>query len=407
MLAFSGGGTRAAALAYGVLLELRDTPIEIGGQPGRLLDEVDLITSVSGGSFTSAYYALFGERTFEDFEKRFLKRNVQGQLIQELLNPANWFLLASTFFNRTELAIRYYDSEIFSGATFADLERPGAPFLHINATDLAIGGRFTFIQSQFDLLCSDLSRLDVARAVAASSAVPVLFPPVTLRNFSGSCDYRPPRWIDAALADRRHSPRRYYYAHDLSSYLDASRRGYIHLLDGGLVDNIGVRGPLENVMLVGGRHQRVDLIGGRPRHLVFIVVNAQTAPDHGLDLSAVSPSLASIINSVSDVQIRRYNIETLALLEATLSSWEAKAPLDPDGNPIRAHLVELSFENLEDPEQRYYFNNIATSFVLSDRSIDRLRDVGRALLRESPDFQELLKDLREPDGAAESEGPTP
>lgn len=65
MLAFSGGGTRAEALAYGVLEELRDTEVLIDGKPRRLLDEIDLISSVSGGSFTSAYYGLHGDRIFE------------------------------------------------------------------------------------------------------------------------------------------------------------------------------------------------------------------------------------------------------------------------------------------------------------------------------------------------------
>src|SRR5882724_8563328 len=57
-LAFSGGGTRAAALAYGVLEELARTQIIWEGQHRRLLDEVDYISAVSGGSFTAAYYAL-------------------------------------------------------------------------------------------------------------------------------------------------------------------------------------------------------------------------------------------------------------------------------------------------------------------------------------------------------------
>lgn len=56
VLAFSGGGTRAAALAYGVLEALRDTRITLDGESQRLLDEVDLISSVSGGSFTAAYF---------------------------------------------------------------------------------------------------------------------------------------------------------------------------------------------------------------------------------------------------------------------------------------------------------------------------------------------------------------
>ena len=89
ILAFSGGGTRAAALSYGVLEELRDTTVVIDGKPLRLLDEVDLITSVSGGSFTSAYYGLFGDRIFEDYEERFLRRDFERLLLVELLRPAS------------------------------------------------------------------------------------------------------------------------------------------------------------------------------------------------------------------------------------------------------------------------------------------------------------------------------
>ena len=93
LLAFSGGGTRAAALSYGVLEELRRTHISVGGQPEpdrSFLDEVDMVTGVSGGSFTALAYALYGERLFTEFEPRFLKRDVQGELIARALNPRNW-----------------------------------------------------------------------------------------------------------------------------------------------------------------------------------------------------------------------------------------------------------------------------------------------------------------------------
>jgi NTE family protein len=163
LLAFSGGGTRAAALSYGVLQELRDTVVEIDGTPVRLLDEVDIITSVSGGSFTAAYYGLHGDGIFETFEDRFLRRDVQTRLVLSLLHPINWFRLAVTGLDRTELAIRYYDDEIFDHATFARLLERRGPLLQINATDLAAGRHFTFYQPQLDLLCSDLSSFPVAR----------------------------------------------------------------------------------------------------------------------------------------------------------------------------------------------------------------------------------------------------
>lgn len=60
MLAFSGGGTRAAALSYGILKELARTPVSLWEAQPRILDEVDIISSVSGGSFAAAYYAHWG-----------------------------------------------------------------------------------------------------------------------------------------------------------------------------------------------------------------------------------------------------------------------------------------------------------------------------------------------------------
>ena len=80
VLSFSGGGTRAAAFSYGVLEELRRTEVVVDGQHRRLIDEVDTITGVSGGSFTALAYALYGDRLFSEYEERFLKRNVQGAL---------------------------------------------------------------------------------------------------------------------------------------------------------------------------------------------------------------------------------------------------------------------------------------------------------------------------------------
>ena len=116
-LAFSGGGTRAAALSYGVLEELRRTPIMVKGHQHSMLDEVNLIAGVSGGSFTALADALYGERRFKEYQERFLKRNVPGELFQRILNPANWPRLARDGYGRSELAADYYDEILFGGAT--------------------------------------------------------------------------------------------------------------------------------------------------------------------------------------------------------------------------------------------------------------------------------------------------
>src|SRR6476660_7260858 len=96
ILALSGGGTRAAAFSYGVLEFLRRTEIVVpNGQKFRLLDSIDVITGVSGGSFTALAYGLYGEKLFDDYEQRFLKRNVQAELLKRIANPLNWGALWS------------------------------------------------------------------------------------------------------------------------------------------------------------------------------------------------------------------------------------------------------------------------------------------------------------------------
>ena len=206
LLAFSGGGTRAAALSYGVLEELRRTPIVVKGHQHPLLDEVDLIAGVSGGSFTALAYALYGERLFDEYQQRFLKRNVQGELIQRVLNPANWPRLARDGYGRSELAADYYDEILFGGATFSDLLPLQTPVVVVTGTDLSTGARFEFSQDTFDLLCSDLGSVRLARAAATSSAVPVLLSPVTYRNYGGKCDATLPIWV-RDVANREHAAR--------------------------------------------------------------------------------------------------------------------------------------------------------------------------------------------------------
>jgi len=391
-LAFSGGGTRAAALAYGALLELRDTLITVRGERKRLLDEVDTITSVSGGSFTAAYYGLHGDGIFADFEQRFLKRNVERDLLLRMLLPHNWIRLILPFYDRSELAITYYDQKIFDGARFSDLAAAGGPYIQINSTDLTAGARFPFVQPQFDLICSDLSPLEVARAVTASSAVPVAFAPIVLKNFAGSCGYEKPAWLEESLASREQYPRRYHVALEMNAYLDREAHRYLHLVDGGIADNLGVRGPLDNIILEGGLWERLeDLAADRPRHVVFIVVNAATEPDHSFALVPKPPSLAAMIGSITDTQLHRYNYETMDLLHEKLGDWAKNLP--PGGAAMKTHLVEVAEYAIDDPEEREFFNGVPTTLALDEETVDRLIALGRRLLRESEVFQNLVTEL--------------
>jgi NTE family protein len=389
-LTFSGGGTRAAALAYGVMQELRDTQVMVEGESTRLLDEVDVISSVSGGSFTSAYYGLHGDGMFDTFEDVFLRKDIEGKLVKQVLNPIHWFGRKG----RTQRAIEYYQKEIFHDATYADMLKPGRPMIVINASDLAYGVRFSFIQEYFDLLCSDLLTYPVANAVTASSAVPVVFNPVVVENYS-DCSGVDISWL-GEVRNRAETARDIELASlavDLESYSDKSQRKFIHFVDGGITDNMGLRATYDVVTAAGGPEV---FIGKRdlkkPDKMIIISIDASTEPVQDMDVSNKEPSIAHSIGAVTGVQLHRYNIATLELVETAFNEWAED--LSTPEKTVHPYFIELSFEELDQPDTRAYFNKIPTSFKLSDEQVDRLIAVGRQLLHEHPDFQRLLADFK-------------
>ncbi|NTU48895.1 MAG: patatin-like phospholipase family protein, partial [Syntrophobacteraceae bacterium] len=317
LLSFSGGGTRAAAFSYGVLETFRDTAVTIRGRQRRLLDEVDWISGVSGGSFTAAYYGLFRDRTFEDFESRFLKKNIQGELVRAtLFNLANWGKLSSAYYNRSDLAADYYNKHVFEGKTFGDLLARKEPMIVINATDMVHGTRVSFIQDAFDLICSDLSTFPVARACAASSAVPMVLSPISLRNYAGRCGFHMPEALAEAMKPPRDvANRRLDLANNMLPFLDSKKKPYIHLVDGGVADNLGLRAALERVSLMGSPWETMKYAKMENVHkVVFVVVNAETETDDKWDRREKIPPFGAMLSSYSSIAIERYNMETVALL---------------------------------------------------------------------------------------------
>jgi len=407
-LTFSGGGTRAAAFSYGVLEALADTEILKKGESRRLLDEVDTISSVSGGSFTAGYYGLFGDRIFQDFESRFLKKNVQGELLARVFNPVNMVRLLSPYFDRSDLAAEYYDRHIFDGGTIAGIAARKGPMIIINATDMTYGVRVGFTQDMFDVICSDLTNFPVGRAVAASSAVPVVLSPLTVRNYAGSCKYTLPEPIARVLNENEIAERRSYLVNNnIKPYLDSEKKPYLHLIDGGVADNLGLRAIVDRVVFRGDFWKTIRNTHHENVHkVVFIVVNAETQPDSKLDTMESPPAFAAMLESYSTIAIERYNVETIALLKENLKEWTGQVrsqrclgktvstESDACGD-IQFYMVEVKFDSLKDEMERWYFKRLSTSFSLDPGDVDKLRAAARRILAESGEFQRLLRDLRQ------------
>ena len=397
ILTLSGGGTRAAALAYGTMEALRDVKLRMGGRSRRLLDEVDVINAVSGGSIVAAYYAVHREGLFRDFEAKFLKRDVERQLRAELL--ANLPRLAHSQFSRGEVLADYFDRELFGGATYADLARGNMrPFVVINATALATGARFPFTQAQFDLLCSDLGTLSLGRAVAASAALPPFFSAITVENYAGNCG--PVSLPGIAASVDRPARTRVVRLEEARTYMDRSRRPHVHLVDGGLIDNLGLRVAGDFAVEQGGFFELVDALGYHDvTHVVFISVNAETDPNYAIDQSADTPNFFQTLNALK-LPGRAHSFDVAEQLRSSFEIWRDEVrkrrpvPRGAAGESgPQFYFIDVSLQAIEDEQERNSFQGIPTALTLDPASVDRLRAVARKLLLASPDFKRLVSEL--------------
>ena len=222
-LALSGGGYRAAAYHIGTLRALNRLGI---------LDKIDVISSVSGGSITAAYYAL-NKNNYENFEQTFIKKLQKGVLSLSIVNLVVVVLLISAaawllgwwallpalvllfFFNYQLLPFscwieRAYNKLFFGNAKLSNL--PANPTLAINSTDVATGTLFTFSRSKmtgytYESKTFTSENFPVARAVMASSCVPFAFSPVKIDKRYYEAPYhkidKKPLLVDGGLYDNQ------------------------------------------------------------------------------------------------------------------------------------------------------------------------------------------------------------
>ena len=225
-LALSGGGYRAAAYHIGTLRALHKLNV---------LDKVDVISSVSGGSITAAYYVLNKDKGFDTFEKLFkkkLKHNVLWIAIIELLlvigavvaivrfSPNGYGVWAFIGCILLLLLVWYYVLPVskfiewaycllfFKGAKLDSL--PESPVLAINSTDLSTGNQFTFSQDRMTCypyrknLQFKTSGFPLARAVMASSCIPQIFSPIKIgKKYRIGKSLKKPLLVDGGLYDNQ------------------------------------------------------------------------------------------------------------------------------------------------------------------------------------------------------------
>jgi len=399
VVTFSGGGKRAAAFSFGVLEALREVQVTTpDGEQHPLLDEIDLISAVSGGAFTAAYYALNGKAAFDSFAPRFLNHDTEQDLWNKVLVPANWPRLAKTTVSRSDLEVEYFDEHLFNDAT-VDTLMTRSPRVIVSATDLVRAKPFAFTREQLNGICVDPKTVPVARAVFASAATPIYFAPLVMRNFAGQCGYQPPDAITTNAADGEDVYRR-ERADRLLSFLDSTNYPYLHLADGAFADNLGARAILDEVALGETVTDALRRNGfSRARRMLFIVVDARTGFDPRYAHSPVPLGIKKVMDAVVSVTFNRYSFETMNLMRQRVKRWENEvrttrcqsAIAIPDCDKFDVDLVELSFERVKDPAERTYLDRVPTAFTISTEQIERLRKAAHGLVEESPELRTFLE----------------
>lgn len=450
LFAFSGGGKRSASFGYGALEAAHEIAMPSNST---LADQIDVVSGVSGGSFTASAFALYHDALFDGplvdpqgvrhpSYKDFLDSNTNAAILAIYLEPWRWQWLANRHIGTNDEMEATYEGALFGETTYKDLAGRGRPYLVVQATDLDAQQPFTFTQTDFDLICSDLSAVKLSRAVAASNGFPVLFSPIGLEMYSypmsvagdgppdpnGSCPDLP--WKHPGASYPAFS-REALLANRADLYappgMSKDEPSFVHLADGGLSDNLALRGMISiwtrlkmqipdrcfAGMPPGVEAEACATLNGihldKVKHILVVSVDGEAEPDRseGINvpvLGGLSRITGSVLNSVIDsanlstlplvadaTEGLRRSIWSLKCQQTGIAAEDCKTPPDnflPDA--MFAH-VSLSDWAKKNPDKGRDIANSPTGLSLRAGDAAKLIEAGREALKSDPNVNCFLR----------------
>ncbi len=417
-LSFSGGGMRAAAFSYGVLRALDDIVVDQEPYRRTMVDNIRMISGVSGGSIVAAYFGYKGRDGYRDLDRRFLYQNPES-VMRLSASPLTLARALSGGVNDRSSFARWLDANLFDHADFSRFRSPDAPTVWINASDIYQRTPFLFTYDTFAALCSDLDSVRISDAVAASAAFPVVFAPVVLQAKRSQCSYRQPDWLKRALADGEHSVRLQAYAQALDAYQRNANLNYIRLLDGGLTDNLGITGFVLERAAADSPHGPLSPDEAvKLRRFIFVVADSgrgqtetwardnASLPIRKLLTAAIDTGMSASLRDEVDalrLAVARWREELIAYrcslssdrirrIRGTTAGWNCR--------DVQAIVEHLSFADLG-PVRALELSAVPTRLSLPAGQVDSLVEAGREAVHRNKRIAEAVSEMRKQAGINE------
>ncbi|MEQ9815145.1 MAG: patatin-like phospholipase family protein [Azospirillaceae bacterium] len=380
----SGGGLRSAAMGLGALEGLASHPLPGGGD---LLDEVDLIVATSGGGVPAIVWAAFGREALFALPETVFARDTDADLLLASFTPFHGAPHLPGLAGTGEAVVALWEEWLFAGLTFADLDRTGAPLVALVASDFARGDVFTFTQSHFDLICSDLAPTRLATALTTTTALPILSTPITLDIHAAGCPRPTPAWL-AALVGETHPLFAQAGIRGAAFRYANARLPVARLYDGGIADNLAVHAFRDMLAATGSPEALLATgLGDIERGLV-LVVDGRYWPESPL-LQVTTQALATGFDIVAGAPVETDHYAPVAHVEETVA-WleelmaEARCGADRAACPVAVDLVRLTLEDLPDPIQRITLREVPTRMTIGADTAESLAAFTRQAVQADP-----------------------
>jgi len=411
-LAFSGGGMRAAAWAYGALLALDSLVIDTVPYPRSLVDNVRTVAGTSGGAVTAAYLGYKGKRDYQDFRERFLYQNGEAYMSTDFLPSTVITAAVAGGANDRNTFARWLDEKVFDQANFSVFRKPDRPIVWLTASDIYNNTPFLFTRDTFAALCSEIDNLKIADAVGASAAFPVAFTPVILQTPKADCHYQRPRWLQQALDAKNPSLRLQAYARALDSYQSNADLGFVRLLDGGLTDNLGITGlTLERAKAETPHAPLSPRQAVRLRNFLFIVTDAGVHTQYKWGISPVATRLDKVIVAASDTALAAATRSGFDAVDLALNQWQdaliryrcglsrsevlkLRGTLRQwDCRDVTVTTEHISFREAN-PDLFEQLNSVPTRLKLPREQVDLIIDAARDAVHRNVNIQNITRETR-------------